>query len=155
MKPAIEATTVEANRGNGFPEPFHTTLGDCEWRQLGDHFGLTQFGVNLEHLEPGCQSALRRWHTDSDEFVYMLAGELVLITDEGETIMHPGMIAGFVGGEQNGHHLVNRSESQASFLVIGSRIEGDSAHYPDDDIMWTKDDQGNWKAAYKNGTLYD
>ncbi len=69
-------------------------MGDANWRRLGNVFGLTQFGINLETYQPGAQSALRHWHTLTDEFVYVLEGELVLRTDVGETLMCPGMCAG-------------------------------------------------------------
>lgn len=139
---------------NPFPEPYKSILGDSECKGLGDLFGLTQFGVNLEILEPNAQSVLRHWHTKSDEFLYLLEGELCLIMDGGEQVMKRGMCVGFPGGVENGHHYVNRSDKQAKFIVIGSRVAGDKAHYPYDDFKWVEASSGNWVACRKDGTRY-
>ncbi len=154
VKPAIDAMAIRPESGHSVPEPFSSTLGAYEGRSLGDHFGLTQFGAALEILEPGSQSALRHWHTRSDELVLMLEGELVLKTDDGETLLKPSMCVGFKAGTENGHHLVNRSEVAAKFLVVGTRIHGDRTHYPDDDFQWLVEEDGSWHAAQKDGTIY-
>lgn len=135
------------------PEPFGSILGPYESRGLGDYFGLTQFGAVMDVLPPNSQSALRHWHTLSDEFVLMLEGELILITDDGETVLEPGMCSGFKAGAENGHHLVNRSSAEAKFLVIGTRNKADRAHYPDDDLQWVVEG-GSAYAARKDGTKY-
>ncbi len=101
---------------------------------LGDVVGLTQFGVNLTRLKPGAASALRHWHENEDEFVYILEGELVLIEDEGETLLRPGDAAGFKAGVANGHHLINRTQRDAVYLEIGTRAPDDRGHYPDVDL---------------------
>ncbi len=49
----------------------------------------------------------------------MVSGELVLIEENGETLMRPGDCATHKAGVANGHHLVNRSGSPATFLVVG------------------------------------
>ena len=149
----VSIDTVQAFSGAGYPEPFSSRMGMGEWRDLGDHFGLTQYGVSHETLKPGAQSALRHWHTLSDEFVLILSGELVLRTDEGERLMTPGMCAGFKAGVRNGHHLVNRSSAEARFIVIGSRIAGDRTNYPDDDLDSAITAEGKvW--LHKDGTPY-
>ena len=153
IRPVL-ASDLEPNTFNGFPEPFHSRMGPFEGRALGDHFGLTQFGAALETLPPGSQSALRHWHPKSDELVWMVAGELTLITNEGESALTSGMCVGFKAGVENGHHLVNRSSAPATFLVIGSRVEGDGVVYPDDDLQWQQQDDGSYKPAHKDGTPY-
>ena len=80
--------------------------------------------------------------------------ELTLITDEGATTVKPGMCAGFKAGVENAHHLINRSQEEATFLVVGSRVRGDKAHYPDDDFQWLVEEDGSWHAARKDGTRY-
>ncbi|WP_104027826.1 cupin domain-containing protein [Vibrio jasicida] len=154
MMKVKDSDSLKGDTFNPFPEPFKSHLGQSECKGLGDLFGLSQFGVNLEILEPNAQSALRHWHTKSDEFLYVLDGELYLITDEGEQVMTRGMCAGFPAGAENGHHLVNRSDSQAKFIVIGSRVAGDEAHYPDDDFKWVVKSSGEWVASRKDGTPY-
>jgi uncharacterized cupin superfamily protein len=101
---------------------------------LGEAFGLTNFGVNLTRLRPRTQSALRHFHTVQDEFIYILEGEAVLITDGGETELRAGMCAGFKAGVRDAHHLINRSDKDVVYLEIGDRSEGDEVFYPDDDL---------------------
>ena len=150
----ISSESVAAESGSSYPEPFRARMGQGEWRALGDPFGLTQFGINLETLEPGAQSSVRHWHTLSDEFVYMMEGELVLCTDDGEFAMRPGMCIGFRAGDRNAHHLVNRSAARARFLVVGTRVPGDTAFYPDDDLVWFRTEKGRF-AVHKDGRPYD
>lgn len=154
MKAAIDLMDLPSETGQHFPEPFRSTLGPYEGRALGDYFGLTHFGVAVDILPPNSQSALRHWHTRSDELVLMLEGELTLITDAGESLLKPGMCAGFKSDVDNGHHLVNRSSAPAKYLVIGSRVSGDEARYPDDDFQWVAEKNGSWYAARKDGTRY-
>lgn len=154
MKSPILAMNIQAETENPFPEPFKSTMGVAEWRGLGDQFSLSQFGVNLEVIHPGGQSALRHWHTKSDEFVYILEGKLTLVTDAGETLMLPGMCVGFKAGDSNGHHLINNTTKLAKFLVIGTRVEGDKVHYSDDDFQWLEKD-GRYVAAKRDGTPYE
>ena len=149
----LEAESVPERSGSGYPEPFNSQVGSATWRPLGDQFDLTQFGVNLETLKPGDQSALRHWHTLSDEFVYVLTGEVVLVTDQGETVLGPGMCAGFKAGVRNAHHFINRRPASAKLLVMGARVPGDNAFYPDDDIIWLHTQEGK-VAAQKDGTAY-
>ena len=118
---------------------------------FGDLFGLTNFGVNLTRLAPGGQSALRHAHGKQDEFVYLLEGEAVLITDAGETALTAGMCAGFKAGTGDAHHLVNRSEKDVVFLEVGDRSAGDTVVYPDDDVAAVYED-GRFKYTRKNGT---
>jgi len=120
--------------GTGHPVPFRERCAQRAKHALGDHAGLDQFGVNFTVLPPGQASALRHWHKREDEFVYVLEGELTLITDDGEEILTAGACAGFKAGVANGHHLVNRSDRPASFLEIGSRLPDEEAVYPDDDL---------------------
>jgi uncharacterized cupin superfamily protein len=152
-RPAVAALDVATESGCSYPEPFASRVGSAHWRPLGDHFGLTRFGISLETLAPGAQTGLRHWHTLNDEFVYMLDGELILRTDEGETAFIPGMCAGFKAGARNAHHFVNRSDRPAHYLILGSRLPGDSCFYPDDDLMWIDSEHGRY-AAHKDGTRY-
>ena len=133
-------------------EPFAQWLGAFERRRLGDHFGLDRIGVHLETLSPGSRSALHHWHTESDELVYLLEGELVAVTDEGESVLKPGMCIGFKGGRNVAHHLSNRSGQQARYLAIGSRDAKDKVQYPNDDLQWLQDEAGSWYPAKKDGT---
>ncbi len=138
---------------NTYPEPLHSSMGQREHRALGDACGLSKLGVNLVVLEPGAQSGLRHWHTLEDEFVYVLEGELSVLTDSGEQVLTAGMCAGYPAADRNAHHLVNRSDHPARYLEIGSRIDGDDCFYPDDDFMWVPTEDG-WYGAHKDGRPY-
>ena len=151
--PALDPATVAESRGSGYPEPFRSRMGDRTKRKLGDACGLTKFGVNLVTLGQGGQSALRHWHTLEDEFVYVLSGEVVLVTGAGEQTLTAGMCAGYPAGARDAHHFVNRSSVPATYLEVGNRVDGDNAFYPDDDLMWVETEAGV-HAAQKDGRRY-
>jgi uncharacterized cupin superfamily protein len=151
--PALDPATVAESRGSGYPEPYRSRMGDRVKRRLGDACGLTKLGVNLVTLGPGGQSALRHWHTLDDEFVYVLEGEVVLVTDVGEQVLSAGMCAGYPAGNRDAHQFVNRSDAPARYLEIGGRTPGDNAFYPDDDLMWVELPEGT-VCAHKDGTFY-
>src|SRR3982751_1014249 len=113
--PALAPKTVEEKRGSGYPEPFKSRMGDRSKRRLGAACGLTHMGVNLVTLGPGGQSALRHWHTLEDEFVYVVSGEVVLVTNAGEQTLTAGMCAGFAAGVRDGHHFTNRSGAPVQY----------------------------------------
>src|SRR5690349_10034602 len=123
-------------------------------RPLGDVFGLTNFGVNLTRLAPGGQSALRHAHGKQDEFVYILEGEAVLITNAGETVLRPGMCAGFKAGTGDAHHMINRTKKDVVFLEVGDRSPGDTVSYPDDDVVAVYGPDGRFRYSRKDGTPY-
>lgn len=122
-------------RGTGYPEPFDQPCRSRSRIRLGDAVGLEQFGVNLCRLPPGTWSSQRHWHTHEDEFVYVVEGEVVLVTDAGEEVFRAGDCAGFKAGAPDGHHFQNRSERDALILEVGSRIWNDAAYYPDVDLV--------------------
>src|SRR5438876_11639021 len=137
--PALDPATVPEQTGSAYPPPLDAPCRDRAKRALGDAVGLTHFGVNLRRLGPGAWSAQRHWHTRQDEFVYVLQGEVVLVTDAGEQTLHAGMAAGFPAGKADGHHLINRSTALAIYLEVGDRTPGDEVHYPDVDLFVASD----------------
>ncbi|MBS0379345.1 MAG: cupin domain-containing protein [Proteobacteria bacterium] len=136
---ALPGAAVAAVSRSGYPEPYRSRVLPRAVRGLGDAFGLTRIGINLVTIEPGKESSMRHWHTREDEFVYVVAGTLVLRTDAGEEQLEAGMCAGFPAGARDGHQLINRSASPATFLVVSNRDPEDTAHYsdPDVDLMWS------------------
>lgn len=150
---AIDPMTVERKGGTGYPPSLAGIVDGRFKRRLGDVFGLTGFGVNLTDLEPGAASGHRHAHTKEDEFVYVVSGEVVLVTDNGETVMTPGMVAGYKAGNGLHHHIVNRSGKTATILEIGSRIEGDEATYSDVNLRCDWKD-GVHVFLHKDGTPY-
>ena len=151
--PAIDPKTVPERTGSTYPEPFRSQVTGRAKRRLGDAFGLTQFCVNLATLPPGCPASMRHWHTHEDEFLYMVEGELVLVTDAGEQILTPGMVAGFPAGKADGHRLINRSDKPAVYLEVGGRDLNDVCEYPDID-MRAEPFQGSSRFVHKDGTPY-
>ena len=151
---AVTSTDVPVRaRPSVYPEPFASRMAGRSKRQLGEVFGLANFGVNLTHLAPGASSALRHAHTKQDEFVYILEGNPSLHTNDGIMRLSPGMCAGFKAGTGDAHRLVNETALEVVYLEIGDRTAGDEASYPDDDIQATLVD-GKWKFVRKNGSPY-
>ncbi len=143
MSRKIAVDEVKGARGSGYPSPFDEPCLERFRRRLGDAAGITQFGVNLLVLPPGAWSSQRHWHTIEDEFVYVLDGEVVLVTDAGEEVLKAGDCAGFPGGVRDGHHLQNRSAHPATVLEIGTRrMADDEAFYPDIDLHALAGDAG-------------
>jgi uncharacterized cupin superfamily protein len=151
---AIDPATLPARRGSSYPEPFRNEVEARIKRALGDPCGLTQFGVNLVELPPGCWSSQRHWHSHEDELVYVLEGELTLVTDAGEQVLRAGTAAGFPAGKPDGHHLINRTGRPAVYLEVGTRREDvDEVDYPDIDmaVRQTRDGQ---RFVRKSGEPY-
>ena len=131
----IDLSAARVTVGSSYPAPHDEPCRQRKRSRLGDVAGLTQFGVNLLRLPPGVWSSQRHWHTAEDEFVYILEGEVVLVTDAGEEVLRAGDCAGFKAGESNGHHLQNRTDADAVLLEIGARDpERDAVDYPDIDL---------------------
>lgn len=151
--PALDPVTVKPDAGSDYPEPFRAAVAARERRALGDVLGLTNFGVNLLRLPSGYASSQRHWHSKQDEFVYVIEGEVVLVTDTGEQVLAAGMVAGFPAGEADGHHLLNRSGRDALLLEVGDRTSGDEVDYPDIDLLvrWI---DGEERYVQKDGSPY-
>ena len=153
MKKSIDITALTPVVGTTYPPPFDAPCRGRERKKFGDAAGLTQFGVNLCRLPPGAWSSQRHWHTGEDEFVYVLSGEVVLVTDGGEEILRAGDAAGFPANDANGHCFQNRSDREAQILEVGTRVTDDMAYYPDIDMVAPA---GGKPAAYTHwdGTPY-
>ena len=154
MTKAVEALAMAPRaKASNYPEPFASRMQKRVKRQLGDHFGLKAFGVNLTELLPGGESALLHRHTTQDEFVYILEGRPTLVTDQGEQELAPGMCAGFPAAGI-AHQLVNRTTEPVRYLEIGDRRPDDAATYPNDDLAAAMGPDGKWLFTRKDGTPY-
>lgn len=148
--PKIDVEAIEVRTGSRYPDPFHLPCLTKTRRHLGDAADLTQFGVNLLTLPPGAWSAQRHWHTHEDEFIWVVEGEVVLVTDAGEEVLKAGDCAGFKAGVPDGHHLINRSDRAALVLEVGARDWiNDQCDYPDIDMK--ADEKGYLR---RDGTRY-
>ncbi|MDI3336167.1 cupin domain-containing protein [Defluviimonas aestuarii] len=151
--PVIDKSKVPVKTGSIYPQPYASQMAGRSSLRLGDAGGLTQFGANEVILQPGALSSLRHWHHREDEFVMVTQGECVLVQDEGETTMRPGDCAAFPAGYPNGHHFINKTDAEARFLVIGSRMNPEKATYSDVDLEVELKD-GKATFTHKNGTPY-
>jgi uncharacterized cupin superfamily protein len=149
--PKVDLTVVPVRLGSGYPAPFDAPCAARTRRRLGDAGGLHDFGVNLMTLPPGGWSSQRHWHSDEDEFVYVLEGELMLVEDSGETLLRAGDCAAFPKATGNGHHLQNRSSVLAVYLEVGSRHPNDLTTCSDIDMMSSNADG---RFVRKDGTPY-
>jgi uncharacterized cupin superfamily protein len=140
--PKIDIARIAVRTSSTYPAAFQSVCAGREKAAIGNLAGLTQFGVNLTRLKPGAASALRHWHDNEDEFVYVLEGEATLIEDSVETSLRPGDAAGFKAGVPNGHHLINKTERDVLYLEVGTRAATECYHYPDLDMVGVKDEQG-------------
>ncbi|UWQ63954.1 cupin domain-containing protein [Leisingera caerulea] len=133
--PKLDLSQLLWRTGSGYPGKLAEACKGRSVQPLGDPGGLSQFGVNIVRLEPGAASSLRHYHMEQDEFVMVTEGSCTLIDDQGAHEMQPGDCAAFPAGEANGHHLVNRSDKPAAFLVVGTRTETETGYYSDLDMM--------------------
>ena len=147
--PKIKLDSIEAVNRTGYPPPFDRDVAGRWYKRLAPVSGLTDFGVSYVTLEPGAWSSQRHWHDGEDEFLVMLSGEAVLVEDDGRTVLRPGDCAGWPKGSTNGHHLINESGSDCSFVVVGGGTNTGGG-YSDIDLMFTADG----KYVHKDGTPY-
>ena len=149
--PKIDLAMVPSEKGSGYPAPFDVPCKDSLRQRLGKAGGLMDFGVNLMHLPPGNWSSQRHWHTHEDELVYVVSGEIILIEDGGETRLRAGDAAAFPKNSGNGHHMINRSDSVAVYIEIGSRHFEDMTTCSDIDM---KSANSDGRFIHKDGRPY-
>lgn len=149
--PKIDLDTVPVKAGSIYPAPYAAEMEGRSSLRLGDALGLSQFGANLIILESNAKSSLRHWHLNEDEFVMVTQGTVTLIDDHGAHEMTVGDCAGFPAGDTNGHHFVNKSDTEARFLVIGTRAEQEVCTYSDIDMKVDLNTDG-YKFTRKDGS---
>jgi len=149
--PKIDLAGVLVIIGSGYPAPFDVPCAMRARQRLGNSGGLQNFGVNRMTLPSGGWSSQRHWHSQEDEFVFVLAGELTLVEDGGETRLQAGDFAAFPKGSGNGHHLKNHSRFDAVYLEIGSRNPRDLTTCSDIDM---KSSSTDGIFVHKDGSPY-
>ncbi len=137
-----------------YPEPLASSVEGREKRKLGDHFGLSNFGINQTQLAPGAISALLHHHSKQDEFIYVLEGTVTLLHGDNEYPMQPGDCMGFKASSGIASQLVNRSSGPVVFLEVGDRTVGDEVEYPNDDLAAQQRADGTWWFTHKDGHPY-
>ncbi len=149
----VASSAPPRTKPSNYPEPFFSRMAKREKRPLGDLFGLKNFGVNLTRLAPGGESALLHRHSKQDEFIYVLEGEPILVTEDEEVPLSPGMCAGFPA-QGIAHQLVNRTDRDVVYLEIGDRTPGDEGTYPQDNLKASLGPDGKWIFTKKDGRPY-
>lgn len=153
--PIIDPKKVQKRVGSTYPAPFDAPCAARASLRLGDAGGLTQFGAHLITLPPGAWSSQRHHHSAEDEFIYILSGHPSFIDDSGEQVLNPGDCTAHPSGDENGHHMINRTDEDVTFLVIGSRSpEIDSGVYPDIDLDIPANGTPNRVFKHKDGRPY-
>jgi uncharacterized cupin superfamily protein len=156
--PKVDIQNVAVKEGSSYPSPYDEPCQKRRVQRLGDSIGLARLGVNLVTLMPGAWASQRHWHAEEDEFAYVIEGEIVLVEDEGETILHASECAGWPAGVKNGHHLINRSDAIARFLIIGNRNDNDCGEYSDIDMAFARGRYSSGKKdifRHKDGSPFD
>ena len=153
MGKRLDIEKLVSHVGSGYPRPFDAPVAKRVRKRLAEAAGLTKIGVTLLRLPPGAWSTQRHWHLESDEFVFVLSGEVTLVTDDGEEVLRAGDAAGFKASDRNGHHLQNRSSEDVTLLEIGSHLDNDTAYYPDIDLIASLVD-GRSILTHRDGRLY-
>jgi uncharacterized cupin superfamily protein len=152
--PVFDTLAVPESNATGYPEPFRTLNQHRHYRRLGPLAGLKNFGVKITRIAPGGQSSCRHAHSKQDEFVYILEGETVLETNEGERVMRPGMCAGFPAGTGDAHRFLNRTDKDVVMLIVGDHTTGDEVVYPDVDLAGKLGPDGRFVYTHKDGSSY-
>ena len=149
--PKVDLDSIEQVNRTGYPPPFNEPVAGRWYRRLAPVTGLTDFAVSHVTLKPGAWSSQRHWHDGEDEFLVMLDGEAVLVEDDGRTILRAGDCASWPKGTGIGHHLINESERDCTFVVVGGGdIRNTGGGYSDIDMLFTAD--GSY--VHKDGTPY-
>jgi uncharacterized cupin superfamily protein len=147
--PKVDLEGIEQVNRTGYPPPFDKDVAGRWYRRLAPATGLTDFGASHVILKPGAWSSQRHWHDGEDEFLVMLSGEAVLVEDDGRSVLRPGDIAAWPKGTGVGHHLINESDSDCSFVVVGGGTNTGGG-YSDIDMMFTADN----RYVHKDGSAY-
>ena len=152
--PALDPAQVPDQTTSGYPDPYRSRVSGRHRKRLGDAAGLKNFGVNLVTLDPRSESSMRHWHAKQDEFIYVLEGEVALVTNAGRQTLRAGMTAGFPAGKSDAHQLVNETDRPVVYLEIGDRTPDDSVAYPDVDLA-ARMVKGKWVYTHKDGRPYE
>lgn len=153
-RPVPADTIPPPERNTIYPAPFASRVAGRIKRKLGDHFGLTRFGVNLTELAPGAISAFAHHHSLQDEFIYVLRGTPTLLLGKREYLLKPGDCMGFKADTGVAHQLANRTAEPVLYIEVGDRSVGDVVEYPDDDLRATQQEDGSWVLTHKDGRPY-
>jgi len=149
--PKIDLSKAPLRTGSGYPGKLAATMHGRAQQAVGTAGGITQFGANIVTLAPGALSSLRHWHEQQDEILLVVSGALTLVDDTGDILLVAGDVAAFPAGDANGHHLINKSDADAKFFVVGTRTPTETAWYSDHDMKVT-DGEGGFSFTRRDGS---
>ena len=132
-------SVAETTGVSDYPDPWNLGRGHISYRHITEAGGLTQFGAAVETLHPGRQSSQPHWEEHEDEFLYMLDGELTVVEDGVETVIHSGDACCWKAGMAVAHTLRNHTDRPATYLIAGSSNPTNICHYPGLDLLATPD----------------
>lgn len=135
--PRIDLAALPEANACGYPSPLDAPMAGRWWKRIGPAAGLSQMGASFCTLKPGAWSSQRHWHKGEDELLIMLSGEAVLVEDGGRTLLHAGDICAWAADIENGHHLINESEADCTFVAISAGPDSGGV-YSDIDMMWNE-----------------
>lgn len=147
--PKLELDAIEQRNTTGYPAPFDADVAGRWFRRLAPASGLSEMGASHVVLKPGAWSSQRHWHDDEDELLIMLGGEAVLVEDGGRTVLRAGDICAWPKGVKDGHHLINESDADCSFICVSAGNRAGTGAYSDIDMKF--DGEGYFR---KDGTPY-
>lgn len=147
--PKLDLEAIPQENRTGYPAPFDEPLAGRWYRRLAPVGGLSEMGASHVVLKPGAWSSQRHWHDEEDELLIMLTGEAVLVEDAGRTVLKPGDICAWPKRIRNGHHLINESDADCSFVAISAGDRDGTGAYSDIDMKF--DAKGYFR---KDGTPY-
>lgn len=150
----FRAQDVPESSSTSLPPPFNAANRHRYNRRLGDHAGLKSFGVNITRILPGGQSSASHFHTEQDEFIYVLEGRPTLESGQHRQVISPGMCVGFPAGTGTAHRFVNETASDVVLIVIGDRNPKDEVGYPHIDLYGRLGPSGAYQFFRKDGTPY-
>jgi uncharacterized cupin superfamily protein len=148
--PKLDLDAIPQVNTTGYPQPYDREVAGRFVRRLRPAAGLTDLGAAHVVLKPGAWSSQRHWHAEEDELVVILAGEAVLVEDEGETVLTAGDVAAWPKGVRDGHTLQNRSGEDCVMLALSAgNAASDWGEYPDIDLRFAPEGY-----LHKDGTPY-
>ena len=147
--PRLDLAAIEQTNASGYPPPFNREMAGRHWRRLAPAAGITAFGASHVVLQPGAWSSQRHWHDSEDELLVMLSGEAVLVEDAGRTVLGPGDVVAWAMGVKNGHHLINESAADCTFVAISGGDREGGGGYSDLDMTFSGDGY-----FHRDGTPY-
>jgi uncharacterized cupin superfamily protein len=100
-------------------------------RSLAREIGAERTGFGLYELEPGQSTWPYHFELGSEEWLFVVEGEVTLRTPDGERTLRAGDIVCFPEGPEGAHAVRNDSNATARFAMPSVDEPTNAAIYPD------------------------